>query len=355
MLDLDVHDHHLQTNFSNRLTGKILNIIDMGMSDLTHSKGWKTLMGYVYGVGASIVLLGALFKLQHWPGGGPMLTIGMSAEALIFFLSVFEPAMEIPDWAKVYPQLRENFSADDFDELYDQQNSSKKVDISSMFQEADISSELLEKVKKSLQDLSNTAHSLSDISTATVATDVYVRNLNSASESMNTFAVLNSRANESIDKSLDELTKSYSQTSDIISKSSKEVAETISNSSKTLNLQLSESGSKLADSFKQFSESISGDFDSLNKNSESYSNELEKINNNLSSLNASYEMQLESANKQAKTSTNVHEDFAKMNELLTESMKNTELYSKQAVQLNKNLEALNQVYGNMLGAMNLKG
>jgi hypothetical protein len=44
-----------------------------------------------------------------------------------------------------------------------------------------------------------------------------------------------------------------------------------------------------------------------------------------------------------------------MNTLLAESMKNTELYSKQAEQLNKNLEALNQVYGNMLGAMNLKG
>jgi gliding motility-associated protein GldL len=327
----------------------------MGMSDLMHSKSWKTLMGYVYGIGASIVLLGALFKLQHWPGGGPMLTIGMSAEVLIFFLSVFEPIMEIPDWAKVYPQLRENFSADDLEEYYEQQNAGKKNDFSSMFQEADISSELLGKVKKGLQDLSNTANSLSDISTATVATDVYVKNLNSASESMNTFAELNTRANESIDKSLDELTKSYSHTSNIISKSSEEVAETISNSSKVLNQQLSESGSKLADSFKQFSEVINGDFNSLNTSSKAYGNQLEKINNNLSSLNASYEMQLDSANKQSKTTVSVHEDFVKMNTLLAESMKNTEMYSKQAEQLNKNLEALNQVYGNMLGAMNLKG
>jgi len=326
----------------------------MGMAELTHSKAWKTLMGYVYGIGAAIVLAGALFKLQHWPGGSIMLTIGMSAEVLIFFLSSFEPPVEIPDWAKVYPQLRENYFEDDLDGSFGLRNNSMGA-FSSMLQEAEITPELMGQVKKGLQDLGNTASSLSDISTATVATDLYVRNLNSASESMNTFAALNSQASEKIDKSLDELTKSYSHTSQVISKSSKEVAETISNSSKILNEQLSESGQKLSDSFKQFSESINGNFSSISRNSQSYSSELEKISNNLSSLNASYEMQLHSASKQADTTAGVHADFVKMNELLTESMKNTELYSKQAAQLNKNLEALNQVYGNMLGAMNLKG
>src|SRR5665647_68239 len=84
----------------------------MGMSELTHSRRWRSTMNYFYSIGASVVLMGALFKLQHWNGGGAMLTIGMSCEALIFFLSAFEPSVEIPDWVKVYPQLKEDYIPD---------------------------------------------------------------------------------------------------------------------------------------------------------------------------------------------------------------------------------------------------
>ena len=53
------------------------------------SKSWKGFMAYVYGWGASVVIVGALFKLQHYPGSGPMLIIGLGTEAIIFFLSLF--------------------------------------------------------------------------------------------------------------------------------------------------------------------------------------------------------------------------------------------------------------------------
>ena len=52
------------------------------------SKSWKTIMAFVYGIGAAIVIMGALFKIMHWPGASPMLLIGLSTEALIFTLSV---------------------------------------------------------------------------------------------------------------------------------------------------------------------------------------------------------------------------------------------------------------------------
>ena len=45
---------------------------------------------FVYGVGGAIVIMGALFKIQHWPGGGKMLTIGLIIEALIFLYAAFE-------------------------------------------------------------------------------------------------------------------------------------------------------------------------------------------------------------------------------------------------------------------------
>lgn len=326
----------------------------MGMSEFMHSRRWKTFMNYVYSIGAAIVLLGALFKLQHWPGGATMLTIGMSTEVLIFLLSGFEPISEPPDWAKVYPQLRENFiMMDDDDDLYEDKSASSNL--SGLLDKAEISPELLDKVRKGLQDLSNTANGLSDISGATLATDVYVRNLSSASESMNIFAEINNRANQNIDHSLNTLVKSYAETSDLISKSSKEVAETITNTSKSLNDQLAASSEKLAGSYQDFSDTISQDFNSLNQHSKSYSKELERINGNLSALNASYEVHLESAQKQANASTQMQEDFSRINTMISGTIKEASEYQKQAELLNKNIQALNGVYGNMLGAMNIKG
>jgi gliding motility-associated protein GldL len=75
------------------------------ISEIVQGKKWKNFMKYLYGWGASVVLLGALFKLQHWPGAGEMLTVGMTVEVIIFFFSAFEPIHEEVDWTLVYPEL----------------------------------------------------------------------------------------------------------------------------------------------------------------------------------------------------------------------------------------------------------
>ena len=69
------------------------------ISEIVQGSKYKNLMKYVYGWGASVVLLGALFKLQHYPGAGIMLLVGMITEAIIFFLSAFEPIVEEVDWS----------------------------------------------------------------------------------------------------------------------------------------------------------------------------------------------------------------------------------------------------------------
>ena len=75
------------------------------IGELVQSTKYRKFIQYLYGWGASIVLLGALFKLQHWPGAGLMLTLGMSVEAVIFFFSAFEPLPTEYDWTIVYPEL----------------------------------------------------------------------------------------------------------------------------------------------------------------------------------------------------------------------------------------------------------
>jgi gliding motility-associated protein GldL len=69
------------------------------------SKGWKNLMAKMYGIGAAVVIIGALFKIQHWEGASEMLILGLGTEAVIFFFSAFEKPHEEPDWTLVYPEL----------------------------------------------------------------------------------------------------------------------------------------------------------------------------------------------------------------------------------------------------------
>jgi gliding motility-associated protein GldL len=65
----------------------------------------KKVMNFAYGMGAAVVIIGALFKLMHWPGASPMLIIGLGVEALIFGLSAFDPVDKELDWSLVYPEL----------------------------------------------------------------------------------------------------------------------------------------------------------------------------------------------------------------------------------------------------------
>ena len=77
----------------------------MGLAEFTSGKKYKNFMAKLYGIGAAIVIAGALFKIQHWEGAGIMLTVGLLTEAIIFFFSAFEPLHEETDWSLVYPEL----------------------------------------------------------------------------------------------------------------------------------------------------------------------------------------------------------------------------------------------------------
>lgn len=308
-------------------------------------------MNYFYSIGASVVLLGALFKLEHWTGGNTMLMIGMSCEALIFFLSAFEPMVEQPDWTKVYPQLNPEY---EFEEEVDLPSRGSRG-FDDLLEKAEITPELMAKLKKGLQDLTNTAKGISEISSATVATEMYVKNLGSASQSMHSFSEVNNKATASVERSLGELVHSYEHSSKLISGSSKEMAESFADSTKKINQQLATTSEKLSASYKDFTDSVQRDFTSLNESSKSYSGEISKMNTNLASLNSSYELHLQNVKKLADVSSKSVTDQAELQQLVNDTLAEAKKYEQLSERMNKNLEALNQVYGNMLGAMNIKG
>ncbi len=299
----------------------------MNIGELFKTKRWKTFMGYVYGWGAAVVLVGALFKLEHLPYSGLLLTIGLSTEALIFFLSAFEPPLELPDWGKVYPELREDYELGEIKEIKPVKNN-----LSQILGSSELTPELLDRVGEGLNELSNTAKGISDISSATLATDIYVKNLGSASASMDSFAKMNNKANESIDKSVASFLESYTEATS----------------------KLSETGTRLSETYNQSSDAIATGLKNIGNTSSEYAQNLEKLNENINSLNSGFEAQLTGTRDQFKAVQQFSKDLAEMNTILTSSVDELKKYKDNAEQLNKNLEALNMIYGNMLGAMSYK-
>lgn len=307
-------------------------------------------MGFVYGWGASIVMLGALFKLQHWQYGGLLLTVGLVTEAIIFFLSAFEPPIEIYEWSKVYPELRDDYELTGADNY--QQN--KSGGLNQLLSGPNLSPELFDKVGKSLNELSVAARGISDISSATLATEGYVKNLSSASESMNNLAKINQQVKETVNESVEKLAKSYSSTSEQFSEAGKIAVDKLHKSSEEFSSRLSETGKKLTESVSNASVSLTSELKNIGENSKVYSGSLEKLNQNIQILNQSFESQLKNTAAQFEASHKFSSDLTRMNEILESSVTELKKYRDNAELLNKHLESLNTIYGNMLGAMSYK-
>ncbi|HET8809151.1 MAG TPA: gliding motility protein GldL [Flavobacteriaceae bacterium] len=126
---------------------------------MAQSKKNKKLMNMVYGLGAAIVILGALFKIMHWPGGNAMLIIGLITESLVFTVSAFEPVDDELDWSLVYPELAGG-KGKDKEELLDEQGMlSKKLD--EMLKEAKIDSSLMTSLGESIKEFEGAARNMS--------------------------------------------------------------------------------------------------------------------------------------------------------------------------------------------------
>jgi len=151
------------------------------------SKKWKTSMNFVYGFGAAIVIVGALFKILHWPGANAMLTIGLLTEAGIFVISAFEPVHMDPDWSLVYPELAGGEPTMKKEKSLSNGGSvSQQLD--SLLSQAKIGPELIESLGNGLVSLSNNVKDMSSISNAAVATKEYAESATKAAHNMNEIA-----------------------------------------------------------------------------------------------------------------------------------------------------------------------
>jgi len=343
----------------------------MGFASFVSSKGYKNFMSKLYGIGASVVIVGALFKIVHIQGANEMLFVGLITEAVIFLFSAFEPPHVEPDWSLVYPEL-----AGMYHEGPGSPGAVKKAaggktvtqELDDMLSKAKIGPELIESLGDGMRKMSENVSKMSDVTSTAVATEDFVKNVKDAG------------------KSAGELSSSYKKVSDVLQQDASTVGE-FSSSVKsaaasagtlaTVYNDVSVAIKKEMNATESFSNSISSATDSANKlaekynvsaellsksaemlnfsaiDSKAYNDQLQKISGNLAALNTIYEVQLKSTNEQIETTNQLRSTVGSFLSSMNESSSNMTKYQQEIDQLTKRVSALNQVYGNMLTAMNV--
>lgn len=154
---------------------------------MAQSKSTKKLFNMAYSIGASIVIIGALFKLNHisfgFLNGSNVLAIGLITEAIIFFIAAFDNPEEDLDWTKVYPELGQDGLVTD-EKLGADGMLSQKLD--NLLQEAKIDSALMESLGSSMKNFQNAAVGLSAASESVASTNKYNEQVSLAAVQMET-------------------------------------------------------------------------------------------------------------------------------------------------------------------------
>lgn len=157
---------------------------------MAQSRASKKFFHMAYSIGASIVILGALFKILHMSigplTGGILLMIGLGVESIIFFISAFEPIQDDLDWSKVYPELADDSrEAKRKDALQAKEATSmlsQKLD--NMLQEAKLDAGLMGKLSESIQNFKGAAEQIQPAVDSIAATNKYSEQLSMAAAQM---------------------------------------------------------------------------------------------------------------------------------------------------------------------------
>lgn len=261
------------------------------MSKLPKVTGFKKYLHLASCFGASIVIIGALFKIQHWPGSDIAIIAGLGTEAVLFILFGIDIPHEEYDWSLAYPELGGMGVHEDAHEHDNSLPVSSQLD--AMLAEAKIGPELIESLGAGMRAIGDNAGKMADISNATVATNEYVDSVKSAS-------------------------KNVSHLADTYSKAASSIASLA---------ESNDAGSSIGES-------------------------LNSVSKNLSALNATYELQLQGSRGHLEATEKFYGGLAELMKNLHDSVDDTKKYRAEMSTLSTNLSALNSIYGNMLGAMN---
>jgi len=264
------------------------------LSQVVQSKGYRSFMAKLYGWGASLVLLGALFKLQHWKGASLFLIVGLITEAVIFFFSAFEPLPGDWKWSKVFPELGDGKK----DDLNVEKVSSGRFSqggIGSL--DFGLEASDMENVKTHVKQFNQSMANLGALATIADATNNFAEGLRNSANNVHT-----------LNESLRVFSNAYQAT---------------------------------AKSFMESGEQSNQNMNVLNKN--------------LNAVNASYELYIQGHQKYVKQNdvlVAAMQQYVNQSNEMVETMKasgdRTKQFSVQMDALTHNIQNLNHIYGSML-------
>jgi gliding motility-associated protein GldL len=257
---------------------------------------WDKFIPFFYGLGASVVILGAMGKIMHYDWASTLLPIGLGTEALIFLIYAFQsflrPGVEY-QWERVYPELAEDFRGElPTRSVSAPQGLGLTSKMDDMLANAKITPDIFDGLKSSFQSLTSTVSNLGEISNATVATNEYSKSVREASSKV---AEMNSSYGVAISAM-----------------------------------------SSMADA---------------TKDSQEYRNQFQKITQNMGALNAVYELELQDTNKHLKAMNAFYSNLSSAMQDMADASKDTQQFKSELGKLTTNLSSLNNVYGSMLSAM----
>ena len=294
------------------------------------SERGKRMLNFLYSWGASIVILGALFKLLHLPYANQILFIAMITESLVFFISAFEHPNKEYHWEDVFPVLksknpmdRPDFSGTPISTMI---NSTDNVVDDDTTAEAnigevrhhfhstsggtlniagniDVSEEDTRNLAESIKKLSAAAEQISKMAELTEATQKYLNQLAGMSENMERFS---------------------------------QVTNSLTNASSTL-----------LNSYKSITDNSEG----ISHNSQGYVQQMEMLNRNITGLNTIYEIQLKSITSQIESIEHINGGLNRIREMYDGSVIDSSVFRNETEKMTRQLAELNQVYGRLLQAM----
>ena len=297
----------------------------MSLYQIVRSKGYKNFMAKLYGWGAALVIMGALFKIIHLNGADYMLMAGMGTEALIFFFSAFEPLHKEYDWALVYPELGQA-------EVVPKGKPTATVtqQLDNMLAEAKIGPDLIDSLASGMRNLSENAKKLSYTTDAAAATEGYVSNLSKAKDAVQNLTGAYEKSANAISATSDMQVRGAQELFDVQKQHAQKLQNTLSNTS---DMQV-KSVQEMFEMQKEHAQKL-------------------------------HDTQMQNAQKigqlQDQSNQVVFDNFKKIQDsvsTLANSMSNTvteaQKYKDEVDKLSKNVAQINAIYANMLAAMTNK-
>ncbi|MDR3227031.1 MAG: gliding motility protein GldL [Prevotellaceae bacterium] len=309
------------------------------MVNLFDKPAFQKLIHVAYGLGAALVIIGALFKLQHWTGAGVMLSVGMMTEFFIFILSALEAMPKKYNWENVYPELEKaSGSAGSVNRARANASPQPQLDFNFNIDPSQVNS-----IKDGMSKLSESLKNLTSLAAVSQGSQQLASTLINANQ-----AVAN------VAHTSNALSETYASTARVVTSFADETQKGIENSKRAMNIY-GEHINTLSKNIGAINTSVEFQLSTLNKTigavNSSFELQLNTLNKTIGSVTSSFESQLKDNQQYQQAYGLLNKEIVSLVSDVKKSVQSSTELSVQMRSLTENVSRLNSVYGNMLTAI----